>query len=160
MVSIGDKFPDIDIFTFNDEGPQKINTGSEVADKKIVLFAVPGAFTPTCHMTHLPGFVKNIDPIKAKGVDEVICVSANDAFVMKAWAEASDAMTAIKFWADGNAELAKALDLVLDGSGFGLGTRLSRFSMIVDKGVITALNVEDTPGTADVSGADAILQQL
>jgi peroxiredoxin len=128
--------------------------------KKVVLFAVPGAFTPTCSKNHLPGFVKNADAIKAKGVDAICVTAVNDPFVMGAWKNASDAGDAVEFLADGSADFAKALGLELDASANGLGMRSKRYSMIVEDGVVKSLNIEDAPGKADISGADNLLKML
>ena len=127
--------------------------------KKVVLFAVPGAFTPTCHKNHLPGFVQNADAIKAKGIDTIAVTGVNDVFVMDAWKKATGA-DKIEFLADGNGDFAKAIGLTIDGSGSGLGMRSKRYSMVVDDGVVKTLNVEEAPGKAEVSGADTLLKQL
>jgi peroxiredoxin len=140
------------------EGPVDITTAEIFDGKKVVLFAVPGAFTPGCSMTHLPGYVVNADKIKAAGVDTIVCMAVNDAFVMGAWGKAQNA-DEILMLADGNGELTKALGLELDGSGFGLGTRSQRFAMIVEDGKVTQLNVEAGPGV-DVSSAETIMQSL
>jgi peroxiredoxin len=124
-----------------------------------VLFAVPGAFTPTCHKNHLPGFVKNADAIKAKGVDTIAVTAVNDGFVMDAWKKATNA-DAIEFLADGNADFAKAIGMELDASGNGLGTRSKRYSMLVDDGVVKKFNLEPAPGKVEVSGGDTLLGQL
>ncbi len=138
-----------------------IKVGDEVfKGKKVVLFAVPGAFTPTCHKNHLPGFVQNAAAIKAKGVDSIAVTAVNDGFVMDAWKKASNAEGKIEFLADGNGEFAKAIDMTLDGSGNGLGLRSKRYSMLVEDGVVKKLNVEEAPGKAETSSADALLKQL
>jgi len=157
-IQVGDKIPSCTIKTMGAEGPEDITTDAIFGGKKVVLFAVPGAFTPGCSMTHLPGYVVNADKIKAKGVDTIACLSVNDAFVMDAWGKAQNA-EALLMLADGNCDLTKALGLELDGSGFGLGSRSQRYSMIVDDGVISALNVEPNPGV-DVSTAENILAAL
>jgi peroxiredoxin len=128
--------------------------------KKVVLFAVPGAFTPTCSNNHLPGFLKNSDAIKGKGVDEIAVTAVNDVFVMEAWKKSSGAAGKIEFLGDGNGDFAKALDLTMDGSAGGLGTRSKRYAMLVEDGVVKKLNIEDAPGKAEVSGADNLLKQL
>jgi len=126
-----------------------------------VLFAVPGAFTPTCHRNHLPGFVKNADAIKAKGVDAIVVTAVNDVFVMDAWKNAAKAEGRIDaFLADGSADFARALDLTFDGSGNGLGIRSKRYCMLVDDGVVKSLSIEDTPGKAELSSADNLLKTL
>tara|TARA_R110002072_G_scaffold301164_1_gene480184 strand:+ start:44694 stop:45173 length:480 start_codon:yes stop_codon:yes gene_type:complete len=157
-VTIGDKIPAVTIKIMGNEGPENITTEQIFSGKKVVLFAVPGAFTPGCSVTHLPGFVVNADKIKAKGVDTIACVAVNDAFVMSAWGKSQNAEE-IMMLADGNAELTSALGLKLDASGFGMGTRSRRYAMIVDDGVITHLAVEPAGGI-DVSSAEKILEQL
>ncbi len=159
-ISVGDKIPAATVTTMTDEGPQPVNSADFFGGRKVVLFGVPGAFTPTCHNQHLPGFVRHLDAIKAKGVDTVACLSVNDVFVMDAWAKTSGDAAGVTFLADGNAELTKALGLELDASGFGMGTRSQRFAMIVDDGVVQALNIEPQAGQAEVSSADAILENL
>ena len=141
-----------------EKGPEDITTGALLDNKKVVLFAVPGAFTPGCSNTHLPGFVVNADKIKAKGVDSIICMAVNDAFVMGAWGQAQNAEELIML-ADGNAEFAKALGLELDASGFGMGVRSQRFAMIIENGKVSHLAVEPGPGI-DVSTAEKILEVL
>jgi peroxiredoxin len=142
------------------EGPGWKTTDEVFKGKKVVLFAVPGAFTPTCHKNHLPGFVQNAAAIKAKGVDSIAVTAVNDGFVMDAWKKASNAEGKIEFLADGNGEFAKAIDMTLDGSGNGLGLRSKRYSMLVEDGVVKKLNVEEAPGKAETSSADALLKQL
>ncbi len=159
-ISVGDKIPAATVTTMTDEGPQPVNSEDFFAGRKVVMFGVPGAFTPTCHNQHLPGFVRHLDAIKAKGIDTIACLSVNDVFVLDAWAQSADAGKAVTFLADGNAELTKALGLELDASGFGMGTRSQRFSMIVDDGVVQAINIEPQAGQAEVTSADAILANL
>jgi peroxiredoxin len=154
----GDKVPSLILKTMGSEGPQDITTEDIFSGKKVVLFAVPGAFTPGCSLTHLPGFVVNADKIKGKGVDSIVCMSVNDAFVMGAWGEAQNA-SEILMLADGNGELTAALGLELDGTGFGMGKRSQRFAMIVEDGTITQLNVEPAGGV-DVSSAETMLGLL
>lgn len=156
-VKTGDKLPAGTFKVMGAEGPQAVTTSELFDGKKVVLFAVPGAFTPGCSVTHLPGFVVNADKIKANGVDSIICTSVNDVFVMDAWGKAQNAEEIIMA-ADGNGEFAKALGLELDGSGFGMGTRSQRYAMIVDKGVITYLGVDSK--AIEASAADAILAAL
>jgi peroxiredoxin len=139
-------------------GPEGVSTDDLLAGKKVLLFAVPGAFTPGCSMTHLPGYVANADKIKAAGIDSIVCLSVNDAFVMGAWGQAQNAEEIIML-ADGNGELTGKLGLELDGSGFGLGTRSQRYAMIVDDGSVTHLNVEEGPGV-DVSSAETMMALL
>jgi peroxiredoxin len=140
-VKVGDKIPDVTMKMMGEKGPQDISTSDLFSGKKVVLFAVPGAFTPTCSAAHLPGFVVNADKIKAKGVAAIVCVSVNDAFVMDAWAKDKNAEEIIMV-GDGNGDFTEAMGLVLDGSGFGLGKRSQRYAMIVEDGVITTLNVD------------------
>tara|TARA_B100000927_G_scaffold262246_1_gene233004 strand:- start:1042 stop:1473 length:432 start_codon:yes stop_codon:yes gene_type:complete len=141
-----------------DGKPTPITTEDIFAGKKVVLFAVPGAFTPTCSMAHLPGYVVHADSIKAKGVDTIACVSVNDAFVMDAWGQNKNAEELLML-ADGNGDLTAALGLTMDGSGFGLGQRSQRYAMIVEDGTVTKLSVE-APGKLEVSAAEAILESL
>ena len=154
----GDKIPACTLKTMGPEGPTDITTEAIFAGKKVVLFAVPGAFTPGCSMTHLPGYVVNADKIKAAGVDTIACVSVNDAFVMGAWGEAQNAEELLML-ADGNGEFTAALGLELDASGFGMGSRSQRFAMIVDDGSVTHLNVEPGAGV-DVSSAETMMALL
>jgi peroxiredoxin len=146
--------------TMTADGPKPKTTDEIFKGKKVVLFAVPGAFTPTCHKNHLPGFVQNAAAIKAKGIDSIAVTAVNDGFVMDAWKKASNAEGKVEFLADGNGEFAKAIDMTLDGSGNGLGLRSKRYSMLVEDGVVKKLNVEEAPGKAETSGADALLKQL
>jgi peroxiredoxin len=159
-IKVGDKLPQATFRLMTADGPAPKTTDDLFKGKKVVLFAVPGAFTPTCHKNHLPGFVAKSDEIKAKGIDAIMVTSTNDVFVMDAWAKASGGAGVIEFLSDGNADFAREIGLSLDGSGFGLGTRSQRYSMIVEDGVVKELNVEDAPGKADVSGAEALLKQL
>jgi len=159
-IKVGDKLPQATFRVMTADGPAAKTTDDLFKGKKVVLFAVPGAFTPTCHKNHLPGFLAKAAEIKGKGVDAIMVTSTNDVFVMDAWAKSTGAAGAIEFLSDGNADFAKEIGLSLDGSGFGLGTRSQRYSMIVNDGVVSALNVEDAPGKADVSGAEALLGQL
>lgn len=158
MIQKGDKIPAGSFKVMGADGPADVSTDELFSGKKTVLFAVPGAFTPTCSAAHLPGFVVNADAIKAKGVDNIICMSVNDVFVMGAWGESQNAEHIIMA-ADGNGEYATALGLTMDGSGFGLGTRSQRFAMIADDGVVTHLAVEEGPGL-EKSSAEAIMEQL
>ncbi|MEY3018873.1 MAG: hypothetical protein RL336_2008 [Pseudomonadota bacterium] len=158
MAAIGDKIPSINLSVMGAAGPEALNLADFCAGKKVVLFAVPGAFTPTCSAAHLPGFVVHADTLKAKGVDAIICTSVNDVFVMNAWGNASNAEQ-IVMAADGNAELASALDLVLDAEGFGMGKRSRRYAMVIDNGEITAINV-DNGGELDKSSAESVLALL
>lgn len=159
-ISAGDKIPAATVTTMTDEGPQPVNTADFFGGRKVVLFGVPGAFTPTCHNQHLPGFVRHLDAIKAKGIDTIACLSVNDVFVLDAWAKSADADSAVTFLADGNADFTKALGLELDASGFGMGTRSQRFAMVVDDGVVQTVSIEPQAGQAEVSGAEAVLESL
>ena len=160
MIKVGDKLPEAKFRVMTAEGPAVKTTDDVFKGKKVVLFAVPGAFTPTCTKNHLPGFLNNADAIKAKGVDTIAVTGVNDVFVMDAWKKASGAEGKIEFLADGSADFAKAIDLSLDASAMGLGTRSKRYSMLVDNGVVKSLNIEEAPGKADVSGAENLMKQL
>ena len=157
-VSVGDKIPAAKIKTMTADGMSEVDTAEYFAGKKVVMFAVPGAFTPTCSAKHLPGFVENAAELKGKGVDEVACISVNDAFVMDAWGKSQNAGD-VTMLADGNGDFTKAMGLEMDGSGFGLGTRSQRYALIAENGTITTLNVEQA-GAFDVSRAEAILSAL
>jgi peroxiredoxin len=159
-IKVGDRLPEAKFRVMGSEGPAVKSTGDIFKGKKVVLFAVPGAFTPTCSNNHLPGFLQNADAFKQKGIDTIAVTGVNDVFVMDAWKKASGAGSKIEFLSDGNGEFAKALDMTLDGSGFGLGTRSKRYAMLVDDGVVKKLNVEDVAGKAEVSGADNLLKQI
>ncbi|MEA2995811.1 MAG: glutaredoxin/glutathione-dependent peroxiredoxin [Alphaproteobacteria bacterium] len=159
-IKVGDRLPEAKFRVMTAEGPGWKTTDEVFKGKKVVLFAVPGAFTPTCHKNHLPGFVQNAAAIKAKGIDSIAVTAVNDGFVMDAWKKASNAEGKIEFLADGNGEFAKAIDMTLDGSGNGLGLRSKRYSMLVEDGVVKKLNVEEAPGKAETSSADALLKQL
>ena len=154
----GERLPDATLHVMRDGRPTPVTTGELFGGKKVVLFAVPGAFTPTCSQAHLPGYVANADEIKAKGVDSIVCVAVNDAFVMDAWGSERNAEELIMA-GDGNGDFTAALGLEMDGRGFGLGTRSERYAMIVDDGVVTKLAVE-APGAFEVSKAEAILEAL
>ena len=159
-IQIGDRIPNATFAQATAEGPKPVSTDDIFAGKTVALFAVPGAFTPTCSARHLPGFKDHLADIQAKGVDTVACISVNDAFVMKAWADSQDITDdSIVMLADGNGELTKALGLVLDGSGFGLGERSQRYSMLVKDGTVTQLNIEQG-GEFKVSSAEHLLAQL
>jgi len=158
-ISEGDRLPDVKVMLAGPDGPQQAHTGELFAGKKTALFSVPGPFTPTCSAKHLPGFIEKADQLQAKGVDQIVCMSVADAFVMGAWAKQSNADGKVVFLADGNAEFAKALGLTFDGSNFGMGERSQRFSMIVDDGVVKHLNVEEA-GAFEVSSAEHMLKQL
>ena len=156
-IQVGDRIPEGMFSVMGAEGPAGISTSEIFDGKKVVLFAVPGAFTPTCSAAHLPGFVVHVDDIKAKGVDTVACLSVNDVFVMDAWGKASNAEHIVML-ADGNGTFTTALGLELDGTGYGMGIRSKRFAMIVDDGVVTLLNVDTGP--LEASSAEAVLAAL
>ena len=158
-IKVGDRIPSATLKHMTKDGPANITTDELFKGKRVVLFSVPGAFTPTCHAKHLPGFVQNIDKLKAKGVDTIACLAVNDVFVMDAWAKASNAADKVLMLADGNAEFTKALGLELDASGFGMGTRGKRFALVAKDGVVTHLNVESA-GEFRVSAAEFVLGQL
>jgi len=158
-IKVGDRVPNGSFTVMTGEGPKPKTTDELFKGKKVVLFAVPGAFTPTCHKNHLPGFVKNAASIKAKGVDTIAVTGVNDVFVMDAWKKASGG-DAIEFLADGSGNWAKALGLTADLIERGLGVRSQRYAMVVDDGVVKTLNVEDAPGKAEISGADNLLKSM
>ncbi len=160
-IKVGDKLPNATFRVMTAEGPNKPKTTDDIfKGKKVALFAVPGAFTPTCNNLHIPSFLNNVDAFKAKGVSTIAVTGVNDAFVMEAWKKATGATGKIDFLADGNGEFAKAIGMDFDGSGNGLGTRSKRYSMLVDDGTVKALNIEDAPGKCDISGGDALLKQI
>ena len=158
-IKVGDKLPSATFSAGTPEGPRPMSTDDIFAGKKVALFAVPGAFTPTCSAKHLPGFKEHVADFKAKGVDAIACVSVNDAFVMKAWGESQSVGDDILMLGDGNGDFTKAIGLEMDGSKFGMGQRSQRYSMIVEDGVVKELNVE-APGEYKVSAADYMLAQL
>lgn len=158
-IKVGDKVPSGTFTVMTADGPKPMTTDELFKGKKVVLFAVPGAFTPTCHKNHLPGFVKNLGAIKSKGIDTVAVTGVNDVFVMDAWKKQSGG-DGIEFLADGSAAWAKAVGITADLTERGLGVRSGRYSMVVQDGVVKSLNVEDAPGKADVSGADNLLKSL
>ncbi len=160
MITVGDKLPEATFKTVTADGAKSLTTAEIFGGKKVVLFGVPGAFTPTCSNNHLPGYLENHDAIVARGVDAIAVVAVNDHFVMDAWARATESNGKILFLADGNADFVRAAGLDMDLSAGGLGTRSKRFSMIVEDGKVTALNVEDAPGQAVESGAAKLLEQL
>ncbi|MDA0791956.1 MAG: peroxiredoxin [Proteobacteria bacterium] len=157
-LQVGDKIPSVTLKTMGAKGPRDITTDEIFSGKKVVLFAVPGAFTPTCSAAHLPSFVVNADKLKAKGVDSIVCTSVNDAFVMDAWGKDRNAEELLMV-GDGNGDFATAMGLTMDGSGFGLGKRSVRYALVAEDGKITALNVEKG-GAYEVSSAEKILEAL
>ena len=158
-IKVGDRVPNGAFTVMTSDGPKPMTTDELFKGKKVVLFAVPGAFTPTCSNNHLPGFVKNLSAIKGKGIDTIAVTGVNDVFVMDAWKKSSGG-DGIEFLADGSAAWAKAVGITADLTERGLGVRSGRYSMLVEDGVVKSLNVEDTPGKADVSGADNLLKSL
>jgi peroxiredoxin len=160
MIKVGDRLPEAKFRVMTPEGPKVKTTDDVFKGKKVALFAVPGAFTPTCNNIHMPSFLQNAEAFKAKGVDTIAVTGVNDVFVMEAWKKSTNAGDKIEFLSDGNADFAKALDLTFDASGNGLGTRSKRYSMVVDDGVVKTLNVEEMGGKCDVSGGADLLKQL
>ena len=158
-ISVGEKIPNATVMMATANGPEKADAAEVLGAGKVALFSVPGAFTPTCSAKHLPGFVEQADALKGKGVEKIVCMSVNDAFVMDAWGQAHGAGDAVAMMADGNGEFARALGLTMDGAAFGMGERAQRFSAIIENGVVSALNVEE-PGAFEVSSAEHMLAQL
>ncbi|WP_020400739.1 peroxiredoxin [Kordiimonas gwangyangensis] len=158
-IKVGDKIPSATLTTMTADGPAPVSTDEYFAGRKVALFSVPGAFTPTCSAKHLPGFIERADEILGKGVDEIACMAVNDVFVMNAWGKSAAAEGKVTMLADGNAAFAQSLGLEMDASGFGMGKRSKRFSMVVDDGKVVALNVEE-PGAFQVSSADHMIGQL
>jgi peroxiredoxin len=158
-IKVGDRIPDVKLMTMTGEGPKPVQSGEVLGSGTVVLFAVPGAFTPTCSDYHLPGFVLRADDLKGKGVETVACLAVNDPFVMGAWGEAQDVDGKVTMLSDGNGEFTGAIGLEMDGSGFGLGTRSQRYAAIIEDGVVRELLVEPGPGL-EVSSADAVLAKL
>ena len=159
-IKVGDKLPNATFRVMTSEGPKPKTTDEVFKGRKVALFAVPGAFTPTCNNLHMPSFLNNIDAIKGKGVQTVAVTGVNDVFVMEAWKKSVNADGKIDFLADGSAEFAKAIDMAFDGSGNGLGTRSKRYSMLVEDGVVKTLNIEEAPGKCEVSGGQTLLEQI
>jgi peroxiredoxin len=159
-IKVGDKVPAGSFGVMGGEGPGSMSTDELFGGKKVVVFGVPGAFTPTCSKTHLPGFVQNREQLRAKKVDTVACLSVNDVFVMDAWGKSSGADGKVVMLADGNAAYTKSLGLELDASGFGMGTRSQRFAMVVNDGVVEKLMVEPSAGECTISGGPSVLDSL
>ena len=155
-INVGDRLPDATFMTMSPEGPKPMTTAEVFGGKKVALFAVPGAYTPTCHRQHMPGFVTRFDELKSKGFDAVACTSANDIFVLTAWAKDSQAFGKIVMLADGSADFARKIGLDIDLTARGMGVRSKRYSMIVEDGVVKALNVEDAPPSHDKSSAETL----
>jgi glutaredoxin/glutathione-dependent peroxiredoxin len=159
-IKVGDKLPEATLRVVTAEGPKPVTTADFFGGRKVVLFGLPGAFTPTCHKNHLPGFIAEEAAFKAKGVDEIALTAVNDHFVLDAWQKATGAAGHVTFLADGSGDFAKALGLEFDASAGGLGLRSRRYSMLVEDGVVKVLNIEESPGKADLSGATHLLAQL
>ncbi|MEP0390774.1 MAG: peroxiredoxin [Erythrobacter sp.] len=157
-ISVGDKVPEVNMVKATAEGPQPVKASEYFAGKKVALFSVPGAFTPTCSAKHLPSFVEKAEDLKSQGVDEIVGTAVNDAFVLGAWNDAAGSGD-ITMLADGNGEFVEAVGLTMDGSGFGLGKRGQRFSMVIEDGTVTQLNIEE-PGDFKVSSAEHMLGQM
>ena len=161
QISVNDRLPDAGLLVLGDNGPERVELGDISRGRRIVVFAVPGAFTPTCHLNHVPSFVRNADEIRAKGVDEIICVTVNDPFVADAWSSSTGASDAgIRVLADADSSLTKALGMILDFPAAGLLTRSLRYSMLVDDGTVRILNVEDDPGVCGITSGGTLLGQL
>lgn len=158
-IQIGDRVPALTLTKVTADGPDQVSSEDFFKGRRVALFSVPGAFTPTCSARHLPGFVEKADELKAKGVDEIACTAVNDAFVMGAWGKSAGVDGKVTMLADGNGDFAKAIGLTMDGSKFGMGTRGQRYSMVVNDGVVEQLNVEE-PGAFNVSSADYMLERL
>jgi len=158
-INVGDKIPSTTFMTMTDSGPEPVESDSYFAGRRVALFSVPGAFTPTCSAKHLPGFVEKAEELKAKGIDEIACTAVNDAFVMGAWGKSASTDGKVTMLADGSGDFVKAIDLEMDGTKFGMGHRGQRFSMVVKDGVVEQLNVE-APGDFKVSSADHMLAAL
>ncbi len=159
-IKVGEKLPSATFRVMTAEGPKPRTVDEVFKGKKVALFGVPGAFTPTCSNLHMPSFLKNVDAFKGKGVDTIAVTGVNDVFVMEAWKKASGADGKVDFLADGNGEFAKGIDLAFDGSAAGLGTRVRRFSMLVDDGVVKSVHVEEAPGKCEVTSGDALLKDV
>ena len=160
MIQTGSPLPDATLRTLSPDGPKTVSTKDVFRGRKIVLFGVPGAYTGTCSNIHLPSFVEQADAIRAKGVDEIVCVAVNDPFVLDAWGKAVGTAGRVTLLSDGNAEFTKKIGMDFDGSGFGLGTRSKRYAMLVDDGTVTALEVEESPGVCKITDGASILKKL
>jgi peroxiredoxin len=158
-IKIGDKLPDGTLFEMSEEGPKPVAVADVVQGKRVVIFGLPGAFTPTCSALHVPGYVAQADQLKARGIDQIVCLSVNDAFVMGAWGKDQKAGGKVRMLGDGSAAFTKAIGLELDLTGRGMGLRCQRFSMLVDDGVVKSLNIE-APGKFEVSDAQSMLNSL
>jgi len=160
MINVGDKLPDAKFTVMGPDGPTPKTVAEVFAGKKVALFAVPGAYTPTCSNKHMPGFVNRVDELKAKGIDAIACTAVNDVFVLTNWAKDTGAAGKIEMLADGSGDFAKAIGLDIDLSGFGLGLRSKRYAMLVDDGVVKVLNVEDSPPVAEKSSAETLCSMI
>ena len=158
-ISVGDKIPSVQVMLATDAGPEQVDTTALLGSGKVALFSLPGAFTPTCSAQHLPGFIEKAGDFKAKGVDKIVCMSVNDAFVMSAWGADQNVAGKVEMLADGNGDFARALGLTMDGQAFGMGERAQRFSAVIEDGVVKHLNVEE-PGAFEVSSVEHMLGQL
>lgn len=158
-IKIGDPIPSVKLKRLGENGMEEIDTAELFNGKKVVMFSVPGAFTPTCSAKHLPGFIDQAEALRGKGVDAIVCTAVNDPFVMKAWADGAGADAKVEMLPDGNAEFVKQLGLEMDGTGFGLGTRGKRFALVAENGKVTHLAVEE-PGAFEVSSAEAVMKAL
>lgn len=159
-IEVGSRLPEATFRRMTPSGPATMTTDEVFSGKRVVLFAVPGAFTPTCNNQHLPGFLANYDAFLAKGIDTIACTAVNDVFVLDAWSKSSGASDKVLFLSDGNGEFVRAIGLELDGSGAGLGPRSKRYAMLVEDGIVKALNIEDAPGKAEKSAAEVLLSQI
>ncbi len=159
-ISVGDRLPEAKFFTMGPEGPQPKTTSEVFSGRKIALFAVPGAYTPTCHQKHMPGFLQRLDEIKGKGVDAICCTAVNDVFVMSQWGKDTGADGKVELLADGGAEFAKATGLDIDLTDFGLGVRSKRYAMLVDDGVVKILNIDEAPPEHDKSSAETMCSMI
>jgi glutaredoxin/glutathione-dependent peroxiredoxin len=159
-IKVGDRLPEATFRVIGPDGIKTLTTKDVFGGKRVVLFAVPGAFTPTCHLKHLPGFIESAEDFKKQGIDKVVCIAVNDPFVLSAWEDKSGGKDKVLFLSDGNAEFTKKIGMDFDGSGFGLGTRSKRYAAFIEDGVVKILNVEDSPAVADASTAAKILEAL
>ena len=159
-ITVGSKLPEATFRRLTADGPKEIKTSEFFGGRKVVVFAVPGAFTPTCHKQHATSFLEHADAIRAKGVDEIACIAINDMFVLDAWSKALGAEGKVTFLSDGNGTFSQAAGMTFDGSGYGLGTRSLRYAAVVEDGTVTALEVEESPGNCSVTAAPGILDEL
>jgi peroxiredoxin len=159
-IQAGERLPEATLRKMTEKGPEAIKASDFFKGRKVVVFAIPGAFTPTCHNEHLPSFTKNAATFKTKGVAEVACIAVNDPFVLSAWAKSVPGAEKITFLSDGNAEFTKAIGMAFDGSGFGMGTRSRRYAMVVEDGRVKSIDVEENPGACSISSGPSILKKL